>query len=92
MGTEGAIPPPTTKEDASQSKGSGKGKKGKGRDREASNAKRRCVSTACIACRKRKSKVDISSLRGTAQLTRPVRWESPKLCGVCIGLWHRMCL
>ncbi|KAL9111020.1 MAG: hypothetical protein Q9227_004453 [Pyrenula ochraceoflavens] len=42
----------------SQSSGSAKHKT-KGKDKEASAAaKRRCVSTACIACRKRKSKCD----------------------------------
>ena len=37
----------------------------KDKDRDAAAAKRRCVSTACIACRRRKSKASarIGSLR-----------------------------
>lgn len=78
------------------------------RDKDAAvsaSVKRRCVSTACIACRRRKSKVcrtpraaatqDTESLHTITyqQLTSsllPVRWQYSKLCCMCIGLWYRM--
>ena len=45
-------------------------------DKDAASAKRRCVSTACIACRKRKSKVCLSyvshSVERTTRLTLDV--------------------
>lgn len=64
------------------------------------SAKRRCVSTACIACRKRKSKVCCQShMTGPVSdaghwLTRfisiQVRWQHPQLCSLLFCLWHRV--
>ncbi|EZF24915.1 hypothetical protein H112_02571 [Trichophyton rubrum D6] len=42
---------------AKTKRGKGKGKEKKDKDDSTPPVKRRCVSTACIACRKRKSKV-----------------------------------
>ena len=70
--------------------------------------KRRCVSTACIACRRRKSKAscrlpfygfDCSVFSSynvfSLLLTRrstAVRWKHTFLCRLFIGLWNGMCL
>ncbi|KAK5060238.1 hypothetical protein LTR84_010123 [Exophiala bonariae] len=47
----------TTEEPVAQSSSKGKNKS-KDKDKDSAANKRRCVSTACIACRKRKSKCD----------------------------------
>ena len=66
------------------------------------SAKRRCVSTACIACRRRKSKVCITSNLGwhdplCGHTTHAdvldrclVRWQYSKLCSLLLRLRNRM--
>ena len=57
---------------------------------ESGSVKRRCVSTACIACRKRKSKVRLLTShayhRRLTQIT--VRWSNSQLCRLFICVWN----
>lgn len=71
------VPAAGAGDDSSVKTSAGGGPKKKGRvSRDAASIKRRCVSTACIACRKRKSKCDgntpscaaCSSVYGTGKL------------------------
>lgn len=64
--------------DTSAGSGGGVPKKKSRSSRDAAAIKRRCVSTACIACRRRKSKCDgntpscaaCASVYGTGELSR----------------------
>lgn len=66
--------------------------KGKGKD-DVPAAKRRCVSSACIACRRRKSKVGIlRSRRGDlTNLSFQCDGNLPS-CAACSSVYHTPCM
>ena len=84
-------PDPAATSGSLRSAASGCGKaKGRRGEKDSAAAKRRCVSTACIACRRRKSKV------GPLLFVEPtwliagaaVRRDPSELCCMCVGVWH----
>lgn len=63
----------------------------------AQPSKRRCVSTACVACRKRKSKVglsysgtSVSRSHITKNICVLVWWEPAQLCSLLLSISHTL--
>src|SRR5438876_1155599 len=85
-------------EAAAATNGESKGTKKRSRG-DATAVKRRCVSTACIACRKRKSKCDgntpacaaCSSVYGTGISLLPTVPKASQSYATYADQWCRMC-
>ncbi|KAL9002825.1 MAG: hypothetical protein Q9188_004268 [Gyalolechia gomerana] len=58
-------------------------------EKEAASTKRRCVSTACIACRKRKSKVRVKSY---PSVSSNESLNMGQLCAACASVYGTECV
>ncbi|KAL4785555.1 fungal-specific transcription factor domain-containing protein [Aspergillus varians] len=87
----GDKPKPEPISDGSRTKSSSRAQ-GTSAD-NAPSSKRRCVSTACIACRRRKSKVTIASCgvyESEWSNLSSVRWKSPELRRLLLRLSYHL--